>query len=534
MHWRRRGASTVLLALGLATLALLWLQSDQRSIVPPATYREAVIGQPTRINPLAAPSNQAEADLTRLIFSGLMRLRMDGTPEPELAERWEVTPDALTYTFHLRSDATWHDGAAVTADDVAFTIARIQAEDFAGPEALRADWLDVQVFVADAGTLLIRLPEPSADFLARATLRILPSHLAGEMETGSGFTIAPFDRAPVGTGPYRLSELMEDRAVLRHNTSYVLGTPPISELELRFASSEAEIADWLRDETVDAALLDEQAAPDLVRQLTAEGTGRSATAFTAATHTILYFNNLRAPLNEAATRRAIAASLDTGAAIESAGVTEGPATSVFPPGSWAYPPEPQAPPEPPNTELLWAAAGWSRDETGRLVRDDEPLVVELVTNGETRRVAIAEALISQLEAAGVTVELVTAPAQRVVSDYLRPSAYDLALFGWQLGNDPDPYGGWHTSQLGAGNVAVYSDAESDALLEVARTTLDVGERRELYALFATQFAEQAPSVVIGHPILNYVHPAGLQGIDAQRLLVRPEHRFADIHHWWLP
>ncbi len=533
MHWRRRGAYTLLLALGLVTLTVLWLRADQQSPVSATTYREAVIGQPTRINPLATPSNQAEADLVRLIFSGLMRLRPDGTPEPELAERWEVTPDALTYTFHLRPDATWHDGAAFTANDVAFTIARIQADGYTGPEALRADWLDIQLFVADAQTLLIRLPEPSADFLARATLGILPAHLAKEMETESGFSIAPFDRAPVGTGPYRLSDLQDGRALLRHNTSYVLGTPPISELELRFASSEVEITDWLRAETVDAALLTESVTPDQVTQLTAEKRWRSATSFTAATLTVLYFNNLRSPLTEAATRRAIAASLDADAAIASAGVIEIPATSVFPPGSWAYPLEPQAL-APPNTELLWTAAGWSRDEAGRRTRDGEPLVLELVTNGEASRVAVAEALVGQLEAAGVTVDLLTAPAQRVVSDYLRPSAYDLALFGWQLGNDPDPYGGWHTSQLGAGNVAVYSDAESDALLEAARTTLDIGERRELYALFTTRFAEQAPSVVISHPILSYVHPAGLQGIDAQRLLVRPEHRFADIHRWWLP
>ncbi|MEX2376300.1 MAG: peptide ABC transporter substrate-binding protein [Dehalococcoidia bacterium] len=536
MHWRRRGAFAVLLVLGVVTLATLWLRTGQDSIVSATTYREAVVGQPARINPLAAPSNQAEADLTRLIFSGLMRLRADGTPEPELAERWEVTPDALTYTFHLRPDATWHDGAGFTAADVAFTIARIQAEGFTGPEALRAEWIDAQVFVADAQTLLVRLPEPSADFLTRATLGILPAHLAGEMETGSGFTIAPFDRAPVGTGPYRLSELRDDRAVLRHNTSYVLGAPPIRELELHFASSEAERLDWLQDGTVDAALLDESVTPDLLAQLTTAGgeeATRAATPFTAGTLTVLYFNNLRSPLNEPATRQAIAASLDASAAIASAGVVEVPATSVFLPGSWAAPLPPEAPTDSPDTDLLWTVAGWSQNASGRLVRDGEPLVLELVTNGEMNRVAIAESLISQLDAAGVTVELVTAPAQRVIGDYLRPSRFDLALFGWQLGNDPDPYGGWHTSQLGAGNVAVYSDPESDALLEVARTTLDVGERRELYTLFATRFAEQAPSVVISHPIHNYVHPAELQGIDPQRLLIRPEHRFADIHLWRL-
>lgn len=522
---KRRGVLTVLLVLGIPLLAIGWLRSGDIRPAADPTYREAVVGQPTRINPLAATTNQAEADLTQLIFSGLMRLRADGLPEPDLAERWEVTPDALTYTFHLRSNATWHDGAAVTADDVAFTIARIQAEDFAGPAALRADWVDVQVFVADARTILLRLPEPAADFLARATLGILPAHLVDEMSATGGFANPAFDREPVGTGPYRLVSLNDERAILRHNTSYFLGTPAIREIELRFAASDAERLEWVADGTVHGALFDDT----LPQASLPAADGLVTTPLDAATLTVLYFNNLRPPLNEPATRRALAAAIDPVAAIRASGVSETPAISLFPPRSWAWSEFEVNATLPPDA--MWAFAGWTRNGAGRLERDGVPLMLELVTNGEPHRIALAEAIAAQLDAVGVTVELVTAPAQRVVAEYLRPAAYSLALFGWQLGNDPDPYGGWHTSQLGAGNVAVFSDAEADALLEVARTTLDVGERREFYALFSSRFAAAAPSVVIGHPVYRYVHSASLTGIDPERLTVRPEQRFIDVHLW---
>ncbi|MQC18491.1 MAG: hypothetical protein DWG80_05385 [Chloroflexi bacterium] len=533
MLGRHRGALTTLLAVGIAVIAVGWLRTGGVDVATDATYREAVVGTPTRINPLTEPANQAEADLVRLIFSGLMRLRRDGLPEPELAERWEVTPDALTYTFHLQPDATWHDGAAFTAHDVAFTIGRLQAEDFAGPETLRAAWIDVQVFVADAQTVLMRLPEPSADFLARATLGMLPEHRAGEMSADAGFAVAPFDRAPVGTGPYRLTAIRDDRAVLRHNTSYILGTPAIGEIEVRFAASDAERLQWLTDGEVDGALFDETISPVSIRVSEALTT----TPLNAGVLTVLYFNNLRAPLSEVATRRALTASIDVAAALATANATEVPATGVFPPGSWAYP-EPEeaeasatASDGPDAAELFWAVGGWTRDATGQLQRDGEPLVLELVTNGEPQRVALAEAIVGQLGAVGVGVELVTAPAQRVVTDYLRPGAYSLALFGWQIGHDPDPYGGWHTSQIGAGNVAIFSDPESDALLEVARTTLDTGERRELYALFAARFDDTAPSLIVSHPVYHYVHSAALRGIASDRLLTRPEQRFADVHRW---
>ena len=257
--------------------------------------------------------------------------------------------------------------------------------------------------------------------------------------------------------------------------------------------------------------------------------GLVTTPLDAATLTVLYFNNLRPPLNEPAIRRALAAAIDPVAAIRATGVSETPAISLFPPRSWAWSEFEVNATLPPDA--MWAFAGWTRNGAGRLERDGVPLMLELVTNGEPHRIALAEAIAAQLDAVGVTVELVTAPAQRVVAEYLRPAAYSLALFGWQLGNDPDPYGGWHTSQLGAGNVAVFSDAEADALLEVARTTLDVGERREFYALFSSRFAAAAPSVVIGHPVYRYVHSASLTGIDPERLIVRPEQRFIDVHLW---
>ena len=131
-----RGALTALLAVGFLVIALGWLAAGRTSGSTSGSYREAVVGRPVRINPLMDPANQAEADLSALIFSGLMRLGPDGAPEPDLAERWEVTADQLTYTFHLRSDVTWHDGAAFDAEDVAYTSGRIQSESFTGPASL--------------------------------------------------------------------------------------------------------------------------------------------------------------------------------------------------------------------------------------------------------------------------------------------------------------------------------------------------------------------------------------------------------------
>lgn len=518
----RRTPLTLLLALGAALLALGWLASGRVESVPETTYVEAVIGAPVRVNPLAVQTVESEGDLRELVFAGLMRLRADGLPEPELAERWEVTPDGLTYTFHLHEGMTWHDGATLDAYDVAFTIARIQAEGFGGAPDLVTAWAGVQTFVADPLTILVRLPEPSANFLQRATLGIVPEHLAARMDGD----VSDFDRHPVGAGPYRLVALDNERGELRANTAYVLGAPAIGHVELRFAEDGAQQLEWLRDGAVDAALL-----PDAVdRGALAElDDGQAVTEMTRNAYTVLYVNNARAPLNEPALRRALAASIDREALLAAVpGAIEG--ATVIPPGAWSAPAEEATPPP---LEALWALAGWPQGMDGRRQRDGQTLTLEFVTNGEPDRIALAEAIAAQLAAQGVTVEIVPEPAQRVVSDYLQPGEYDLALFGWESAPDLDPYAGWHTSQTTAGNVARFSDAQADALLEAARTTLDVEERRELYGLFLARFEELGASLVIDYPRRPYVHPASLEGFEP-RLLLTPGSRFADIHRWRLP
>src|SRR5262249_53057933 len=93
-------------------------------------YVEGIVGQPRFLNPLLVPDIDFPAQtLDSLIFSGLTHPGADGLPGPDLAESWTVTPDGKQYTFYLRPNILWHDGAAFAADDVLYTIQAIQAKD---------------------------------------------------------------------------------------------------------------------------------------------------------------------------------------------------------------------------------------------------------------------------------------------------------------------------------------------------------------------------------------------------------------------
>ncbi|MEX2446673.1 MAG: peptide ABC transporter substrate-binding protein [Dehalococcoidia bacterium] len=493
-------------------------------------YVEAVVGPPARVNPLLAPADDAEDDLVSLVFSGLMRIDAEGRPQPDLARSWEVTPDAQTYTFHLRSGLAWHDGMPFTASDVAFTIERLQSGAVEVAPGIADAWAGVEVFVDSPLTVLVRTPEPQAAFLSHAALGILPRHLEGQMAAETGFDVAPFDRQPVGTGPYRLASLDDERAVLERHAGFALGAPTIRHIELRFVEDTAAQIRTLADGDADAALLEAEPHED-EPGMREERPELAETALPRTAYTALYFNNALPPLGEVSLRRALRASVDPVEVFATAGLRGAPGDGVFLPGSWAYAPPDEGSPAG-DADALWEAAGWPLREDGRRARGDTALTLQLVTNEDPERERMAQAVAEQLDAHGVTVEVVTMPSPAVISG-LHSGEYALAIFGWEASVDPDPYPGWHTSQSGGnGNVARFRDPQADALLEAARTTLDQGERSEFYTLFADRFADQAPAVVLAYPARTYIHPAALQGAE-WGLLAGSGSRFHDVHRWTL-
>src|SRR5512136_1651431 len=107
----------LIIALGGLVLiaALLLTQVPTGDQVAPepvrgGTYAEAIVGSPMRLNPVLDSGNQADRDIDRLLYSGLVQFDEMGVPRPDLAENWAISADGLTYTVTLRAGATWHDG----------------------------------------------------------------------------------------------------------------------------------------------------------------------------------------------------------------------------------------------------------------------------------------------------------------------------------------------------------------------------------------------------------------------------------------
>jgi len=207
--------SVALIALSVAALAPTLQSSGEQveptsPIAPGRAYVEGVLGRATNASPFGARS-AADRALVALLFRGLVRLGPGSAIVGDLATRWEVDATGRAWTFHLRPDQFWEDGAPITADDVAFTVGVLADPLYTGPGA--ESWRDVTAVVIDPLTVELRLTTPLGGFLQAATQPIAPAHvLAGTpVEVISDDAFGTF---PIGSGPFRLSLLDPARALL--------------------------------------------------------------------------------------------------------------------------------------------------------------------------------------------------------------------------------------------------------------------------------------------------------------------------------
>jgi peptide/nickel transport system substrate-binding protein len=525
------------LALGIAAVGAAWFAFSgslaQEDKPVEHRYVEAVVGAPFRVNPLFAHLNDADRDIASLVFSGLTRLGPDGAVLPDLAETWEISDDGSRVTFHLRDDVVWHDGEPFTATDVVFTHALL-----ADP-ALEADpdraplWRKVTCEAPDDFTVACQLPEPFAPYPAYATTGILPSHL---LEGTDALTIASsaFNLQPVGTGPYRLTQFDQARAVLTANERYHLGAPKLSEIELLFFPDASAAAASVARGEAQGVLLDSTATSEDMEVISSNDGLESYEANRTA-YTVLYLNNAQAPLDDQRVRRAIAETVDVDAIIET--LLDGRAVKADSPivtGTWAHNSElePYERDTGEARDLLeeagWALAGDSEVRT----RNGVELRLTLLTDRDPLRALVSQTVAAQLADVGISVTLASEESTDLIRNFLIPRQYQAALFGWDPGPDPDPYPAWHSSQASDSgrNLAAYVNAQADKLLEDARRTRDTDERQRLYYDFQDIFRDDVPSLLLYHPVYTYFVSEDIRDIELGTLFSSSS-RFTGVHEW---
>lgn len=496
------------------------------------TYREGVAGNPRYINPLLSTFNDVDRDLVALVFRGLTSADEHGQIQPDLAYHWEISPDGLTYTFHLQRDVRWHDGAPFTADDVVFTINVLRDPDFSGSARLAELWSMVQVERVGLYTVRFTLSEPFAPFLHYTTIGLLPAHLLQEVPAKS-LPDHPFNLRPIGTGPWKVRELTARYAVLVPNPDHV-PRPYLDQIEFVFYPDYASLfAAYERGEIHGIS----RVAPEYLAE--ASSNGKLNLFCSALDGYALVFLNLDRPVfQDKAVRQALLLATDRQRVIDH--ILDGQgilAHGLVMPLSWAYEPNlPHYPYDPAKAIALLEQAGW-KDEDKDGVREKGELVLEfaLLTNDDDTRIQVINELTRQWAQVGIRAIPQSAGVAGVVRDFLVPRQYDAVLYQWQwLPTDPDPYPQWHSTQrIGAGqNFTGYSNDQADLLMEEARRTTDEARRAALYRQIERILAEDVPVLPLYYPVYCYAVDKGVQNVRVGPVHDCPD-RLRTIGDWYI-
>ncbi|MBN2502030.1 MAG: peptide ABC transporter substrate-binding protein [Anaerolineales bacterium] len=536
----------VIIALIAIGILLFGQQPVLQAIVPePATgglYTEALIGSISRLNPVLDFYNTVDQDVDRLVYSSLIRFDAHGNPTPDLAESWGISVDGLVYNFKLRPDLVWHDGAPLTANDVAFTVALLSDPEMPVPDDIKTLWEDVEVVVFDERNLQFRLPNAFAPFLDYLDFGIVPQHLLEGMSTVE-LIDAQFNLAPIGSGPYQFEQLLVEDGqisgvVLYAFEDYYDERAFIDQVIFLYFPDSATAFTAYQDGEVQGI---SSVSLDVLPEALAEPELNMYTGVVPRLSLVfLNLDNQSVPFfQDVAVREALLTGLNRrwiiGRILEGQGIL---ADSPIFPGSWAYNEEVgHVEYDPDKAISLLKNAGYVIPAEGSAVRelDGERLSFELVYPDTDLHAEIAEAIQRDWERLGVDVNLVAEPYDVLVQDYLEPRDYEAALIDIDLAGtpDPDPYPFWHQSQANSGqNYSQWDDRRASEYLEQARVTPRITDRIRMYKNFQVHFSRELPALLLYFPVYNYAVADEVQGIQIGPVY-EPNDRFVTIGDWFL-
>jgi peptide/nickel transport system substrate-binding protein len=282
--------------------------------------------EPPILDPTANPAAAISEILYGNVYEGLVQFAADGSVVPKLALSWDIAGDGLSYVFHLKNGARFHDGSVFDAAAAKFSLERILAPDSVNPQ--RSRFKAVRALeVLDASTLKLELSRRSGGLLQ-------------SLAFGSAVMVSPQSAMnnalhPIGTGPFRFLRWRRgDSVTLERNPDYEGGSGPLGQVTFKFITDPTAAFAALMAGDVDAFA--NYPAPESFAQFAAD---RRFQVFNGTTEmeTVLGLNERRLPLDNVLVRRAISFALDRHAIIDGAMFGFGtPIGSHFPPGNPAY------------------------------------------------------------------------------------------------------------------------------------------------------------------------------------------------------
>lgn len=500
---RREAGGTIGLRLSvlplLVSFAVTGVTHTEVARAAERIFVQHLISEPLSLDP--AKSNRIQDDQVMwLLYDALTQLSADGRKmEPALAERWEQSADGLTYTFTLRKNVRFHDGALLDAEAVKVSYERqyLAKSPFYSTSVRNAyervlAGLIKEIQTPDPLTVVISLhyPRPSQFALVKI---VSPQAL-----TAHGLHLT---RTPVGTGPFRLERWETDRIILVPFADSWRSRPHLGGVTfaivpaLQAAMDRLEAGEFDLVPNVPPYSFERLAANPHIRLAKVGGLNVRFLGMQVE-RPALRDRRVREAIVHAVDRQRLATILGRGATL----VAQGP----LPPASLGYDPQIRQPAyDPRRTQVLLKEAGTEPDLTLRLLHNAS---LELWSEA-------VQAIRSDLRKVGLNVELVGTPDWKTFHEERRKGNHDLYLYGWSV-STPDPerflFPLFHSKS--SDNFGHYANPRMDELLEQARQPMDEARRLRTYREATRVLLADVPAVFLFHEINFAAHHARVAGL----------------------
>lgn len=487
------------------------------------TLRVPIQTDPFPVNPIT--SNELSSLLVRQsVFSQLTRVGSGtGTPEPDLATKWEASADGLTWTFTLRDNVVWHDGKPFSSADVKFTFDQIADQKNNSVE--RSNFADVtSVEAPTPNTVVFKLKSPLASLPVIAAVGIVPKHILEGQDIPKA---ADFNtKMPIGTGPYKVKNIVPGSQVeLVAHEQYFRGRPNfdtvifkiVPDVNTRVAQLKAGELDYVGIEPVNLSAVQNE------KNLKVD-------TIVSPEINLLNINHQNPLFTDKRVNQALEYALDRKGILENVAMGKGTLAPGPLPSALKYWYDTSITARPYDVEKaksLLAEAGWTPGPDGVLQKDGKKFSFTIMLDkGSAVRDQLA--VLAQQYWKRVGMEVAIESVERsVYGDRLRSHEFEATVTNRPSSWDPDNQRRFYLCSAGS-NFGLYCNQQADELLKKGVAEMDPAKRKEIYNQYQKVVFDDPVFVPLYYPDEIRVMVTKLEGLPE----LPSRDQFQHINEWY--
>jgi len=474
--------------------------------------------------------NGWDGNVTSVIFASLVSTDKQGKPIPELAEKWDVSSDQLTYTFHLRKNLKFSDGSPLTADDVAFTLTLLHDKAYegevdisqyavkGGKEYKEGKATSIEgIQVVDPQTIKITTEKVNSQAIFVLGGTVLSKAYYGKdyKQNTSLDYLKDLYGKPLAAGPYKFEKYIPGQEVrFVANENYYAGKPKIQNFIYKITSGDTKLQLFQTGEVDHTGL----GTGDEVLEQAKALEFANIQIETAPSFSYIYMNNNKPYSKDKKVRQALIYGLDRKKYVDTALKGYGTVANVpIHPTSWAYTEEGVNKYEydKEKAKKLLDEAGWKVGSDGIREKDGQKLKLSYFGPSSAKDsdllIPIAKENYKEI---GVEFNPEFMDFNTMLSK-VNKGDYDLASVSTPITSDPSETAGEYLSTANETSLG-YKNAKVDELIQKGIETVDIEKRKPIYKELYKELSDDPPVILLNYRRTITGYNGNIKGIDPEK------------------